>query len=70
MEPRQCWWSRLNSLVFNMDIDKFVVFFKAVGFPAAVAVWFLWKIQGFMDALTVSQTSMVELLRQLVELHK
>jgi hypothetical protein len=53
-----------------MDIDKFVVFFKAVGFPAAVAVWFLWKIQGFMDALTVSQTSMVELLRQLVELHK
>ena len=53
-----------------MDPDKVLVFFKAVGFPAAVAVWFLWKIQTFMDALLVSQTTMIELLRQLIEVHK
>jgi hypothetical protein len=53
-----------------MDPEKFLVFCKAVGFPVAVSIWFLWKIQVFMDALLVSQTTMTELLRQLVELHK
>ena len=53
-----------------MDPEKFLVFFKAVGFPVAVAVWFLWKIQVFMDALLVSQTTVIELLRQLIEVHK
>ena len=53
-----------------MDVDKYIFFFKAIGFPAAIAIWFLWKIQVFMDALLVSQTQLVELMRQLVELHK
>jgi hypothetical protein len=53
-----------------MDIDKTIALLKAFGFPAAIAVWFLWKIQVFMDALTVSNTQVVELMRQLVELHK
>lgn len=53
-----------------MDIDKAIALLKAFGFPTAVAVWFLWKIQTFMDQLTVSQTQLVELLRQIVELHK
>jgi len=53
-----------------MDLDKFVLFIKAVGFPVAVAIWFLWKIQVFMDALLVSQTTLIELTRQLIDLHK
>lgn len=53
-----------------MDFDKVVVFFKTVGFPTAIAVWFLWKIQVFMDTLTASQATMVELLRQLIAVHK
>lgn len=52
-----------------MDIDKVILFMKAFGFPAAIAVWFLWKIQVFMDALTISNATMVELLRQLIALH-
>jgi len=53
-----------------VDPEKFLLFFKTVGFPVAVAIWFLWKIQVFMDALLVTQTTTVELLRQLVALHK
>jgi len=53
-----------------MDVEKFIVFFKAVGFPAAIAVWFLWKIQTFMDALVTSSALQVELLRQLLMLHQ
>jgi hypothetical protein len=53
-----------------MDIDKFIVFFKAVGFPAAIAVWFLWKIQAFMEAQMVNSAATVELLRQLISIHK
>lgn len=53
-----------------MDPDKYIALLKAFGFPAAIAVWFLWKIQVFMDALLVTQTQSIELLRQLVELHK
>jgi len=52
-----------------MDIDKLIVLLKTFGFPAVIAIWFLWKIQVFMDALTVSQTQLVELLRQVIELH-
>lgn len=53
-----------------MDPEKFIVFFKAIGFPAAIAVWFLWKIQVFMDASVVNSTLQVELLRQLIDIHK
>jgi len=53
----------------QMDIEKFIVFFKAVGFPVGVAVWFLWKIQTFMEAQTANSAAMVELMRQLISLH-
>jgi hypothetical protein len=53
-----------------MDMDKIIIFVKAVGFPVAVSIWFLWKIQVFMDALLVSQTTLIELTRQLIDLHK
>lgn len=53
-----------------MDFDKLIATFKAVGFPTAIAIWFLWKIQGFMEAMVANQAAMVELLRQLVEMHK
>jgi hypothetical protein len=53
-----------------MDVDKVIIFFKAVGFPAGVAIWFLWKIQAFMDAQTVNSAATVELLRQMIDLHK
>ena len=53
-----------------MDPEKFLVFCKAVGFPVAVSIWFLWKIQAFMDALLVGQALQTELLRQLITLHR
>ena len=53
-----------------MEPEKILALVKSFGFPAAITVWFLWKIQGFMDALLISQTTMVELMRQLIELHK
>ena len=53
-----------------MDLDKITAFLKLIGFPTALAIWFLWKIQGFMDALLIQQTTIIELLRQLVELHR
>jgi len=53
-----------------MDIDKVIIFFKTVGFPVGVAVWFLWKIQSFMEAQAVNSAAMVELMRQLIALHK
>ena len=53
-----------------IEFDKIAAFLKLVGFPTALAVWFLWKIQSFMDALLVQQTTAIELLRQLVELHR
>lgn len=53
-----------------MDADKVILLLKTVGFPGAIAIWFLWKIQAFLDALTASNVTMVELLRQLVEMHR
>lgn len=53
-----------------MDFDKITAFVKALGFPVAVAVWFMWKVQAFLDILTVQNATMIELLRQLLELHK
>lgn len=53
-----------------MDAEKWIVFFKTLGFPTAVALWFMWKVQVFMDALLTSQTQVVELLRQLIEIHR
>jgi hypothetical protein len=53
-----------------MDLDKITAFIKTLGFPAAIAVWFLWKIQTFMDAMIVQQTTIIDLLHQLVQAHK
>ena len=53
-----------------MELEKIVALIKSLGFPTALAIWFLWKIQVFMDALLVQQTQITELLRQLVELHR
>lgn len=53
-----------------MNLEMLIAFISKLGFPIFVAAWFLWKIQGFMDALLVGQTQTIELLRQLVELHK
>ena len=53
-----------------MDSDKIIAALKTLGLPTALAVWFLWKIQTVMDAILVQQTSITELLRQLVELHR
>jgi len=64
-KPRELWPIK----EFTLDIDKLVIFFKSVGFPAAVAVWFLYKIQVFMDSLLVNSTAQIELLRQILALH-
>ena len=53
-----------------MDLDKLVMLISKLGFPAVVALWFMWKIQGFMDAMVTQQTAMIELLRQLISLHR
>ena len=53
-----------------MDPDKVIIFFKTVGFPVGVAVWFLWKIQTFMEVQAANSASMVELMRQLIALHQ
>ena len=53
-----------------MDLDKLTIFVKTLGFPIAVAVWFLWKIQAFMDGISANGVVTNELLRQLIELHK
>ena len=53
-----------------MDFDKLTIFVKTLGFPIAVAVWFLWKIQSIMESLSANGVLTNELLRQLIELHK
>lgn len=53
-----------------MDIDKLVVLLKTFGFPAAMAGWLLYMIQTHLTSIVVAQNTIVELLRQLVELHK
>lgn len=53
-----------------MDFDKIAAFVKVLGFPVAIAVWFLWKIQAFLDASVANNSTMIELLRQLVEMHR
>lgn len=53
-----------------MDFDKLTVFVKTLGFPIAIAAWFLWKIQAFMESISANGIITNELLRQLVELHK
>ena len=53
-----------------MEFDKILSIVSKLGFPTALAIWFLWKIQAFMDALVVQQTTITELLRQLIELHR
>jgi hypothetical protein len=52
-----------------MDLDKISAFVKTLGFPVAIAVWFLWKIQAFMDAMLVNQEQITNLLTQLVKMH-
>lgn len=53
-----------------MDLDKMIVFLKTLGFPVAIAVWFLWKIQVYMEATAASGVITNELLRQLIAIHK
>lgn len=53
-----------------MNLETFIAFISKLGFPIMVAVWFLWKVQSFMESLIVGQVQAIELLRQLVELHK
>ena len=53
-----------------MNIEALIALISKLGFPIVVAVWFLWKVQEFMESLIVGQTQAIELLRQLVELHK
>lgn len=53
-----------------MDYDKLIAIFKAVGFPTAVAIWFLFKIQIFFDTLISQQATLIELLRQLIVMHQ
>ena len=53
-----------------MDWDKLTIFIKTLGFPIVVAIWFMWKVQGALEQMVVSQAVTVELLRQLLEVHK
>jgi len=53
-----------------MDIDKLVALLKTFGFPAAMAGWLLYLVQTHLSHIAVAQNTIVELLRQLVELHK
>lgn len=53
-----------------MDLDKLTVFVKSLGFPVVMSVWFLWKIQAFMDTMIVQQATVIELLNQLIRVHK
>jgi len=52
-----------------MDVDKLILLIKTLGFPIVVAIWFLWKFQTFMETQISQQTTMIELLRRLVEIH-
>lgn len=52
-----------------MDVEKLIAFIKTLGFPVAVAIWFLYKIQNFMDMQTAHQATLIELMRQLIALH-
>ena len=53
-----------------MDFDKLAVIFSKIGFPVAVALWFMFKLQAYLDTMTVQQVQMVQLLQQLIELHR
>lgn len=52
-----------------MDFDKIAAFFKIVGFPAGIALWFMWEFRGFLSTSTAQQATMIELLRQLIAIH-
>ena len=53
-----------------MDWDRFIAFFKTLGFPATVALWFMWKVQGYLDIQTAQNAQLIELVRQLIEMHR
>ena len=51
-----------------MDFDKLSVFFAKVGFPTTIAVWFMWKIQVYLDTLTAQQATIIQMLQRLIDL--
>ena len=53
-----------------MDFDKITAFLVKQGPWAVIAGWGLWNIQTYAEKFLVSNTQIVELLRQLVELHR
>jgi len=52
-----------------MEIDKVIALLGKFGFPTFIAVWFLYKIQIFLDALIAQNATVIELLRQLIQMH-
>ena len=53
-----------------MDFDKLIAIVKSLGFPAAIAIWFLWVIQAFFTTIIAQNAVVIELLRHLIELHR
>ena len=54
----------------NGTWEKTMAFIKVVGFPTAVAAWLLYEFHTFARSLVENQSTALELLRRLIDLHK
>lgn len=53
-----------------MDLDKVAAFISKVGVVPTLLGWLAWELHSFIREVASSQTQMVDLLRQLIDLHK
>lgn len=53
-----------------MDLEKLLAVAAKYGMLPVAALYFMFKLQGFMETQIAQNATMVELLRQLVEMHK
>lgn len=53
-----------------MDLEKLLALISKYGLVPVAAIYFMFKLQGFMETQIAQNATVVELLRQLVEAHK
>jgi len=53
-----------------MNFDAIIALFTKVGFPVAVAVWLLYRVDTLMVSWIDTQVRVAILLQQLIDMHR
>lgn len=52
-----------------MDLEKVLLLVSKYGIVPVSAIWFMFKLQSFMEQQVAQNATSIELLRQLISLH-